>query len=793
MMLKRVYPITLTFAALFLQGSLLGQTGSIHGRVQDPTGAAVPGASLQLYRRDGGSRLRTASSESGAYIFDSLPAAEYMLEASTRDLNSGSGKVLRVAPGQNLTVDLKLELPRVSSRVVITATATAESTDQTSKAFDVIDTGEMDRREEYSAVEAMRLTPGLRVMQLGGPGSLTRVHTRGLRAFDSSLLIDGFRFRDTAAPQADATGFLGDFLLIDSERIEVLRGSGSSLYGTHAIGGVINLVTDQGGGPLHGDFTMEGGGLGLLRTGAKLAGAAWKERLLYSAGLMHLNVSKGVDGDDAHRNTSGQGFAQFRLDGKTLLSGRVFANGSFTQLNIIPSAMPLSRLPAVLPVPAIEASLDPARATFTRALNDPDSSRSSDFLSGLFNFTRQFTPGVSFRANYQAVSSSRRNRDGPGGPGFQPRFNNENLFEGRIDTVQMRTDAALGRRHLISAGYEYEREAYDNRSRDENPASPLQSGTKVHQGSHALFAQEQFSLGARLRISLSGRMQNFDLSKPEFSGGAPQYGKAVVPTPPNAYTGDAAVSYFLTGSGTKLRAHAGNAYRAPALYERYGTGFFGGSFSPYGDPRLAPERSIAVDGGFDQYFANSRVKVSGTYFYTRLQQVIAFDFSGAILPGTDPYNRFGGYRNTHGGLARGMEWSIEAHPTRTTRFNSSYTYTNADERTSSLVGGSVSSIRVSNHMFTTTATQRITKNLDVTIDLFAASDYIYPLFAGGSRPFQWKAPLKADLVASYRHPLRERRSVEFYTRIENLFNRSYFEDGFAGPKAWAVGGIKLRF
>lgn len=66
-----------------------------------------------------------------------------------------------------------------------------------------------------------------------------------------AVLIDGQRFRDAAAPQGDASGFLEDLIVTDVSRVEVLRGSGSSLYGTNAIGGVINLVTDEGGGPFH--------------------------------------------------------------------------------------------------------------------------------------------------------------------------------------------------------------------------------------------------------------------------------------------------------------------------------------------------------------------------------------------------------------------------------------------------------------------------------------------------------------------------------------------------------------
>ena len=79
------------------------------------------------------------------------------------------------------------------------------------------------------------------------------------------------------------------------------------------------------------------------------------------------------------------------------------------------------------------------------------------------------------------------------------------------------------------------------------------------------------------------------------------------PSPTPAYTGDASVAYLFRKTGTKLRAHVGRGYRAPSLFERFGTGFdpvYG--YSVYGDPRLKPEHSTSLDGGIDQTFLQGR-------------------------------------------------------------------------------------------------------------------------------------------------------------------------------------------
>ena len=311
------------------------------------------------------------------------------------------------------------------------------------------------------------------------------------------------------------------------------------------------------------------------------------------------------------------------------------------------------------------------------------------------------------------------------------------------------------------------------------------------QKSNAFFVQDQLKFFSdRLQLALSGRFQNFDLPAPKFEGGAPNYVGVTFAAAPNSWTGDVTLSYFLPKSSTKLRSHAGNGFRSPTLYERIGSSFYFGSFSPLGDPRLRPERTVSFDFGFDQYFANSRYRVSSTYFYTRLQEVIGY----AGLS-NDPFGRWGGYVNMGGGLARGVELAVEARPYRSLILSSSYTYTNADERKSALVGGSLRSIRVFPHMFTMVATQQITKRLQLTADFLAASDYISGSFfvGSGSRPYQFDGPRKLDASVNYTIPVGERRSVRFFTRLENLLNQRYFEDGFRTPRIWAAAGVKFMF
>jgi iron complex outermembrane receptor protein len=492
-----------------------------------------------------------------------------------------------------------------------------------------------------------------------------------------------------------------------------------------------------------------------------------------------------VDGNDRARNSVAHGFAGWSIGARTTITGRLLAGDSFAQLNDTPYESGV--LPADATVQAIPF------VTFTPAVDEPDSRRSARYLSSLAALTHTATPDLSLRIAWQHLGTGRDTRDGPGGTRFEPAFNDLNRFDGRIDTVQVRVDAVPSRLHRLTGGYEFEREHFDNISRDENPspAERVDARLRIGQSSHSVFVQDQVRLAReRLLVSVSGRMQAFSLQHPTFSGSQAPYSGAELPAPPPAWTGDIAAAYFMPASGTKLRAHVGNSYRAPALFERFGASFFFGSFSAFGDPRLGPERVVAMDAGVDQYAAGGRLRASATAFYTRLQEVIAFDFSGLITPATDPYGRFGGYRNTGGGLARGIELSVEAAPSRTTTLVTGYTYTNADERLSVFTSGLLRSVRIPDHMVTVAAVQRIGRRFDLAFDMFAATDAIYGF---GNRAFEFDGPVKADLAGGYTVPLGDKAQIRLFTRIENILNRTYYEEGFPTPRAWAVAGVKLLF
>ncbi len=791
---------------LIFSATTFAQSGaSLSGKIKDTQGANISGASVTIYSRSGfDTKFTTVTNAQGEYKFEHLANGDYLIEVSAKGFARVTAQEIKI--NNTITQDIILDVEGVKEEVVVTASSTAQSVDEVSKEINVINSDEIENRDEYTIADAIRTVPGLRVQQSGGAGRVTTIKTRGLRNADTAILIDGQRFRDVAGINGDATSFVTDLIVTNVDRIEVLRGSGSSLYGTNAIGGAVNIVTDEGGGKTRGSLLIEGGSLYFLRGRAQITGGAADNRIVYSAGISHFNTAHGIDGTDAARNTSGQGRVLFRITPTMTFSARLYASDAFVQLNNSPDTV--ATLPTgILNAVALKGSefnrfvngtpvsqLNVGNATFIPDANDPDNSSNSNFFSGYLAFTHRPFEKFGYTISYQGLRTERNNINGSLGVGFQPfggtSFSN---FGGRIHTLNGKTDFQLGDWNNVTAGYEYENETFIN---DSLAPTNTRSKVDVTQKSNAFFVQDQMRfLENRLQASVAFRAQFFSLERPLFTPASTLYNSPSFASPPNAYTGDASIAYFFAKTNTKVRAHVGNGYRVPSLYERFGTSFstFSNSFTAFGDPQLKPERSIAFDAGLDQMLANDRLRLSATYFYTRLQNIIDFR-SPAPSIGTTT-RPFGGYVNTGGGLARGIETSLTATPARTLDLFASYTYTNSDARNPQ-AGGIISTFVIPEHQFTFVATQRFGSRFSVNFDFLATSNYLAPIFSSttfATRIYHFDGARKADIGASYIQPLNERLNLRFFGRVENLFDYEFYENGFRTAGITGKGGIVFQF
>jgi iron complex outermembrane receptor protein len=744
--------------------------------VSDEQGARVVGAEVRLRSR-AGLMILARSDENGVYAFTGLAPGEYILEAKARGFAAQTSEELRVARGQVLSLDMKLSIEAVNENVVVVAAGTPQRADEVSKAVTLVDDRDIEVRREETLPEALRGVPGLRVQQQGSYGALTTLRLRGGRNYDTALLLDGLRVRDASDINGSAVSFIPDLLPVDIDRVEILRGSGSSIYGTNAIGGVINLAPRVGAGAPRFEAGFEGGALELFRERFQGSGGIGKLGG-YSFGLTRFDVRRGVDGNDQYGNTAGSGRVQFNLSPGITLAANFYGTISNAIRNESPVALAAAFTGTEQFPKAVEG------VTFQPDFNDPDLGRRNRVLVGSLRFTQSVNDEFSYTVAYQRVSTRRRFYDGalidPQFAVFSPFGDFPYYFtnNGATDTLDARVNLRLSRYQLITGGFEYERETLFQQS----TFSP--DATTDRQKTAAIFGQDQiFLLDGRLQISVAARGQMYRIraaDRPGFLGSIEA--RASV-------TGDGSIAYFINSSNTKLRAHVGNGFRAPSLFERFGEGTISGTFVRFGDPTVRAEQSVSVDGGFDQRLLGDRLLFGATYFYTRLQRVI--DFASIDPLGV---RVFGGYYNRPGGIARGLETYAEAAPARGTRLRASYTYTNSD-RFDPLAGLETEFVTPA-HLFSFNLSQRF-RAVVINFDLNHTGSYIAPVFENDF-PFRqanlrFAGYTKADLFAAYERALSERVTVILFGGADNLFDVDYFENGFRAPGATGRGGVNFRF
>ncbi|HET9527337.1 MAG TPA: TonB-dependent receptor [Pyrinomonadaceae bacterium] len=770
------------FVTLIASANLFAQNGgAIRGVVTDENGAKVTAARVVLNFTPG-IQLTTHTDQAGAFEYRGLRSGSYLIEVKAEGFSEFTSEAVQVTRGETREIAVQLRVAAINANVVVTATGTVQRADEVAKVVSTLDSEEIEAKHELSLAEALRGTPGVRVQQQGSPGALTTVRLRGQRNFDTSLLLDGLRVRDASDINGSALSLISDLVPVAIDRVEILRGAGSSIFGTHAIGGVLNVIPEVGSEGLHMNAGFEGGGLGTFRERLSVSGGT--RSFGYELGANRVDVRDGIDGDDAYGNTGFAGRVQFHPTESITIAANLYGTIANGRINDSPFALPAAFTSSQQFPDAVSG------VTFQPDFNNPDQGRRHRLIVGSGRFTHVASDRISYSLAYQRVSSNRRNYNGPD---LDPRFASFlpfgdfeflNVNRGTIDTIDGRVNVRFSRSNLATAGVEFERESFFQSAQ---PSFTAFNNTTDRQRTFAVFGQDQLSfLDDRLRLSLGVRGQWYRIRS------ADRPGMLQGTQAESSATGDGAIAYFIRRSGTKLRAHVGNGFRAASLFERFGEGSFSGAgLTRFGDPTLRAEQSISADGGFDQRVANDRVMFGATYFYTRLQRVIAF--TGFAV---DPLGlgRFSGFVNRPGGLSRGVETYLNASPVKGMDLVASYTFTNSDR--SVVSQGLQPEYVIPKHLMGLTLRQRY-RSLLFSLDVNRTGSYIAPVFEN-SFPFRmaelrFSGYTKADVFASYETRRNERLVVVLFGGVENVFDREYYENGFLAPGVVGRGGITVRF
>lgn len=519
-----------------------------------------------------------------------------------------------------------------SPPVVVTATRTPTPIEKIGSSVTVIDAKEIERNQWRTLPEALASVPGLHVVQSGVNGSQTSVFTRGTNSNHTLVLIDGVKASDPSSPSG-AYDF-AHILLVDVERIEIVRGPQSTLYGSDALGGVIHIITRTGQGPPQISGRLEGGSFG---TQAWSAGVRGGNELVHYAATI------------AYSETDGQTITPARLRAGQPAEPDGYRNTTF-----------FSRF-GVTPAPGLSVQLV---SSFSKGFSDLDVGSGEDADSN--SVTRQATNRLEARGSFfadvwkpmLAVSHTwhqRQNineRQSTLGDEDHTRHNGDRL------KAEFQNDLRLATSNTLTVGAESERETMKSEGVSTYGSAfgdfVITQDSNTTARSYAGYLLDNYSPGKYFRLSTGVRFDDHD-----------SFARVV--------TYRITPMVIIPQSATRLKASYGTAYKAPSLYERYGRSptNFGTQF--LGNPDLLPEESVGWEAGVEQAWWGGRVDTGVTYFQNRFEKLIQTVF---ILPTFDSTTE-----NVNSAESRGGEYYLAVHPLQSLRVRLDYTYTRTRDDT----------------------------------------------------------------------------------------------------------------
>ncbi len=315
--------------------------------------------------------------------------------------------------------------PAFSDEIVVTANRLPSLAETVGSSVTVIDQEEIERRHETSVIDLLRTVPGLEVSRTGGPGAVASVFIRGANSNHTLVLIDGVRALNTSG------GF--DFSGLDAdnvERIEVLRGPQSTLYGSEAIGGVVSITTRRGRPGFHANLDVRGGSLDTREGRLTLDGGS--ERFDYSLSFSDRRTDGVSAASELRGNTEEDPFSDQTVSGR-------FSVG-------LPAS---GRLDLVARHVDTEASLD----GFTFGVGPTDDLNFTQKRRVSVASLRLFQP-VASKMNLRVNASASRDESRLRDPDTD--FNNAD-FESRVGEVSAQTDFALTPSDTLVVGVSRER------------------------------------------------------------------------------------------------------------------------------------------------------------------------------------------------------------------------------------------------------------------------------------------------------------------------------------------------
>lgn len=505
--------------------------------------------------------------------------------------------------------------------VVVTATRMEMLTSEVGSSVTVISGEDIAKKQETTVLEVLRGVPGLDVVQNGGPGGTTAIFMRGAKSEHTLVMVDGVEMND---PISAGRAFnFADITIDNIERIEVIRGPQSTLYGSDAIGGVINIITKKGKGKPTFFVSGEGGSFNTFKEGAGLNGS--NDLFNYSLSVSRLDTEGISVANEKDGNSEKDGYENTSVSSRLGLTPTDNLDVDF-----------------ILRYNDAKTDLDNSGGVSGDDPNYRSETKQTFFRTVasiiLFDELWEQKAGISF-------SNTERDLSNDTDPAHLKDLS-RGSFDGQSIKFDWQHNLYLHKSNTITFGLETEEDKGKSDYYSESVYGPYSSTlTEQKARTSGYYLQDQIKLWNSFFTTLGVRLD--DHSK---------FGSEV--------TYRIASSYLVQRSGTRLKATYGTGFKAPSLYQLFAPAT---DYGPIGNENLKPEGSKGWDVGFEQGLLDDKLMLGATYFNNSFDELIDFDYAQ-------------GYMNISKAVSNGVESFVSLKPIEELTLTANYTYTHTEDK-----------------------------------------------------------------------------------------------------------------